>query len=72
MAESLGARPFYRLRRATLPLLLPYLVAAFSMSFALSDRGAIFDAATMATILGVGTLRMVAILSKVSNRAAVR
>jgi 2-aminoethylphosphonate transport system permease protein len=98
VAESLGARPFYRLRRVTLPLLLPYLVAAFSLSFALSmgelgatvmiyppgwvtlpvrifalsDRGAIFDAATMATILGVGTLIVLAILSKVSNRAAVR
>jgi 2-aminoethylphosphonate transport system permease protein len=36
MAESLGARPFYRLRRVTLPLLMPYLLAAFSLSFALS------------------------------------
>ena len=36
MAESLGARPFYRLRRITLPLLTPYLAAAFSLSFALS------------------------------------
>lgn len=36
VAESLGARPFYRLRRVTLPLLLPYLIAAFSLSFALS------------------------------------
>lgn len=36
MAESLGARPFYRLRRVTLPLLVPYLVGAFSLSFALS------------------------------------
>jgi 2-aminoethylphosphonate transport system permease protein len=35
-AESLGARPFYKLRRITLPLLLPYLLAAFSLSFALS------------------------------------
>lgn len=36
MAESLGARPFYRLRRVTLPLMTPYLLAAFSLSFALS------------------------------------
>ena len=36
MAESLGARPLYRLRRVTLPLLMPYLVAAFSLSIALS------------------------------------
>jgi 2-aminoethylphosphonate transport system permease protein len=36
VAESLGARPFYRLRRVTLPLVLPYLIAAFSLSFALS------------------------------------
>ena len=36
VAESLGARPFYRLRRVTLPLLAPYLIAAFSLSFALS------------------------------------
>ncbi len=36
MAESLGARPLYRLRRVTLPLLMPYLIAAFSLSVALS------------------------------------
>ena len=36
MAESLGARPVYRLRRVTLPLVTPYLIAAFSLSFALS------------------------------------
>lgn len=36
VAESLGARPFYRLRHVTLPLLMPYLIAAFSLSFALS------------------------------------
>jgi len=36
VAESLGARPFYRLRRVTLPLVTPYLIAAFSLSFALS------------------------------------
>jgi 2-aminoethylphosphonate transport system permease protein len=98
VAESLGARPMYRLRRVTLPLLLPYLVAAFSLSFALSmgelgatvmiyppgwvtlpvrifalsDRGAIFDAATLASILGAGTLIVLAVLSRVSNKAAVR
>jgi 2-aminoethylphosphonate transport system permease protein len=36
VAESLGARPFYRLRRVTLPLVTPYLIAAFSLSIALS------------------------------------
>lgn len=36
VAESLGAHPFYRLRRITLPLVAPYLIAAFSLSFALS------------------------------------
>jgi 2-aminoethylphosphonate transport system permease protein len=36
VAESLGARPAYRLRRVTLPLIAPYLLAAFSLSFALS------------------------------------
>ncbi len=36
VAESLGARPGYRLRRVTLPLVTPYLIAAFSLSFALS------------------------------------
>ena len=36
VAESLGARPFYRLRRVTLPLMMPYLLAALSLSFALS------------------------------------
>lgn len=98
VAESLGARPFYRLRRVTLPLLLPYLIAAFSLSFALSmgelgatvmvyppgwitlpvriftltDRGAIFDAATLAMILGTATLVMLIVLSRISNRAALR
>ena len=37
VAASLGARPFYRLRRVTLPLITPYLIAAFSLSFALVD-----------------------------------
>jgi 2-aminoethylphosphonate transport system permease protein len=36
VASSLGARPFYLLRRVTLPLIAPYLVAAFGLSFALS------------------------------------
>jgi len=36
VAASLGARPLYRLRRVTLPLIAPYLLAAFSLSFALS------------------------------------
>jgi 2-aminoethylphosphonate transport system permease protein len=36
VAASLGARPGYRLRRVTLPLVTPYLLAAFSLSFALS------------------------------------
>lgn len=35
-AASLGARPGYVLRRITLPLIAPYMVAAFSLSFALS------------------------------------
>ncbi|MBV8915557.1 MAG: ABC transporter permease subunit [Acetobacteraceae bacterium] len=36
MATSLGAQPGYALRKVTLPLLTPYLIAAFSLSFALS------------------------------------
>ena len=36
IAASLGARPAYRLWHVTLPLLMPYLIAAFSLSFALS------------------------------------
>jgi len=36
IAACLGARPAYVLRCVTLPLLAPYLVAAFSLSFALS------------------------------------
>ena len=36
VAASLGARPGYRLRRVILPLITPYLLAAFSLSFALS------------------------------------
>ena len=36
VAESLGARPLYRLWHITLPMILPHLVAAFGLSFALS------------------------------------
>jgi 2-aminoethylphosphonate transport system permease protein len=36
VAAGLGARPFYVLRRVTLPLPLPYLLAATGLSFALS------------------------------------
>lgn len=36
VASSLGARPAYRLVRVTLPLIAPYLIAAFGLSFALS------------------------------------
>jgi 2-aminoethylphosphonate transport system permease protein len=98
IAESLGARPFYRLRRITLPLLMPYLIAAFSLSFALSmgelgatvmvyppgwvtlpvdifalsDRGAIFDAATLTMLLGAATLLVLWALSRLSNKAMLR
>jgi 2-aminoethylphosphonate transport system permease protein len=36
VAESLGARPLFRLVHVTLPLVAPQLIAAFSLSFALS------------------------------------
>jgi 2-aminoethylphosphonate transport system permease protein len=36
VASSLGGRPWYVLTRVTLPMLAPYLVAAFGLSFALS------------------------------------
>ncbi|MDE2582284.1 MAG: ABC transporter permease subunit [Rhodospirillales bacterium] len=36
VAAGLGARRFYLLRRVTLPLLAPYLGAAFNLAFALS------------------------------------
>lgn len=98
VAQSLGARPFYRLTRITLPLLMPYLIAAFSLSFALSmgelgatlmiyppgwvtlpvgifalsDRGAIFDAATLTMMLGATTLLVLMGLSRISNRAMTR
>lgn len=98
IAESLGARPFYRLRRVTLPLLMPYLVAALSLSFALSmgelgatvmiyppgwmtlpvgifslsDRGAVFDSATLTMMLGVATLIVLMIFSRFSVKATAR
>lgn len=98
IAESLGARPFYRLRRVTLPLLSPYLISAFSLSFALSmgelgatimiyppgwvtlpvqifalsDRGAVFDAATLTTLLGISTLIVLTALSRLAARTMTR
>ena len=36
VAASLGARPLYQLRHVTLPLIAPYVLAAFGLSFALS------------------------------------
>lgn len=36
VASSLGAGPAYRLAHVTLPLVAPYLIAAFGLSFALS------------------------------------
>lgn len=98
VAESLGARPFYELTRVTLPLVAPYLLASFSLSFALSmgelgatlmiyppgwvtlpvgifalsDRGAIFDASTLTMVLGAGTLLVLLGLSRISTKAAVR
>jgi len=36
VASCLGARPAYRLVNVTIPLIAPYLVAAFGLSFALS------------------------------------
>ncbi len=98
VAESLGARPSYKLRRVTLPLLAPYLIAAFSLSFALSmgelgatvmvyppgwvtlpvgifaltDRGAIFDGAALTMLLVLGTLIVLVLLSRISERAAAR
>ena len=98
VAESLGARPFYRLRRVTLPLVTPYLIAAFSLSFALSmgelgatvmvyppgwvtmpvgifalsDRGAIFDAAALTMLLACSTAIVLIGLSQIPTRAAQR
>jgi 2-aminoethylphosphonate transport system permease protein len=98
VAESLGARPWYRLRRVTLPLLTPYLIAAFSLSialsmgelgatvmvyppgwvtlpvgiFALSDRGAIFDAAALTIVLALCTLIVLLGLARIPTRASAR
>ena len=36
VASCLGARPAYKLMHVTLPLIAPYLIAAFGLSFALS------------------------------------
>ena len=98
VAESLGARPLYGLVNVTLPLVLPYIVGAFSLSFALSmgelgatsmvyppgwvtmpvgifalsDRGAIFDAAALTMVLVVTTLIVLLLLGRISNRAAAR
>jgi len=98
VAESLGARPLYRLRRVTLPLVTPYLIAAFSLSialsmgelgatvmiyppgwvtmpvgiFALSDRGAIFDAAALTMLLAFTTLIVLLGLSRIPTRASGR
>ena len=96
VAESLGARPLYRLRRVTLPLVTPYLIAAFSLSFALSmgelgatvmvyppgwvtmpvgifalsDRGAIFDAAALTMVLAASTLVVLLGLSRIPTKAS--
>lgn len=96
IAASLGATPLYRLRRVTLPLLAPYLISAFSLSFALSmgelgatimiyppdwvtlpvrifalsDRGAVFDAATLTTLLGLTTVIVLTLLSRLARRVA--
>ena len=98
VAESLGARPLYRLRRVTLPLVTPYLIAAFSLSFALSmgelgatvmvyppgwvtmpvgifalsDRGAIFDAAALTMVLAASTLIVLLGLSRIPTKASAR
>ena len=93
VASCLGARPLYRLTRVTLPLVAPYLLAAFGLSFALSmgelgatvmvyppgwvtlpvaifsltDRGDIFNGASL-TILLVGvTLTLLLALERVST-----
>ncbi|MEO8847368.1 MAG: ABC transporter permease subunit, partial [Casimicrobiaceae bacterium] len=98
VAESLGARPLYRLRRVTLPLLTPYLIAAFSLSialsmgelgatvmiyppgwvtlpvgiFALTDRGAIFDAAALTMVLAFSTLIVLLGLARIPTKASPR
>jgi 2-aminoethylphosphonate transport system permease protein len=98
VAESLGATPVYRLRRVTLPLLMPYLTAAFSLSFAMSmgelgatvmvyppgwvtlpvgifaltDRGATFDAAALTVVLAATTLLVLLGLSRAPRSADAR
>ncbi len=98
VAESLGARPWYLLRRVTLPLVTPYLIAAFSLSFALSvgelgatvmvyppgwvtlpvgifalsDRGAVFDAAALTMVLATTTLVVLLGLSRIPTKASAR
>lgn len=98
VAESLGARPGYRLRRVTLPLVTPYLIGAFSLSFAMSmgelgatamvyppgwvtlpvgifaltDRGAVFDAAALTMVLAAMTLVVLFALSRIPDKAAAR
>jgi len=82
----------------TLPLLTPYLIAAFSLSialsmgelgatvmvyppgwvtlpvgiFALSDRGAIFDAAALTMVLAFSTLIVLLGLARIPTKASVR
>lgn len=98
VAESLGAHAAYLLRRVTLPLVLPYLLAALSLSFALSmgklgatvmvyppgwvtlpvqifglsDRGNVFDAASLTVLLAASTLAALAALLLVPQRSAAR
>lgn len=98
VAESLGATPAYRLRHVTLPLVTPYLIGAFSLSFAMSmgelgatamvyppgwvtlpvgifaltDRGAVFDAAALTVVLAAMTLVVLFALSRIPDRAAAR
>jgi 2-aminoethylphosphonate transport system permease protein len=79
VAESLGATPGYRLRRVTLPLLTPYLIAAFSLSFAMSmgELGATVMVyppgwVTLTVVLAVTTLMVLFGLSRVPSRASAR
>ncbi len=69
MAESLGARPAYRLRRVTLPLVTPYMIAAFSLSFALSmgELGAtvmVYPPGWVTLPVGIFALRIAATSSR--------
>jgi 2-aminoethylphosphonate transport system permease protein len=98
VAASLGATPAYRLRRVTLPLVTPYLIGAFSLSFAMSmgelgatvmvyppgwvtlpvgifaltDRGAVFDAAALTMVLAAVTLIVLFALSRIPDRVSAR